>query len=145
MGPIDALCSDHAPVDEDAKQLPFAESEPGVTGLELLLPAHAQVGRRKMRVACPEALALVTSKPAAILGVRQGVSAVASDADLCVFDKTHTQDHRGFLEEPGKNTPFIGYELPGRVRYTLVAGRSCTRLDFPRNQTRACTAARPAP
>src|SRR5712671_7717187 len=70
-GTIDALCSDHAPVDEDAKQLPFAESEPGVTGLELLLPL-ALKWAEEMRVALPEALATVTSKPAAILGVPAG-------------------------------------------------------------------------
>jgi len=37
-GTIDVICSDHAPVDDDAKQLPFGEAEPGVTALELLLP-----------------------------------------------------------------------------------------------------------
>jgi dihydroorotase len=122
-GTIDALCSDHAPVDEDAKQIPFAESEPGATGLELLLPLTLKWAK-EMRVGLPEALAKVTSSPAAILGVPAGELAVGRDADLCVFDPdTHVKITPGFLKSQGKNTPFIGYELPGQVRYTLVGGR----------------------
>jgi len=122
-GTIDALCSDHAPVDEDAKQLPFAESEPGVTGLELLLPLTLKWAG-EMRVALPEALATVTSKPAAILGMPAGDLAVGRDADLCVFDpNAHVKITADSLKSQGKNTPFIGYELPGRVRYTLVGGQ----------------------
>jgi len=122
-GAIDALCSDHAPVDEDAKQLPFAESEPGVTGLELLLPL-ALKWAEEARVALPDALATVTSKPAAILGVPAGDIAPGRDADVCVFDpNAHVKITTDFLRSQGKNTPFIGYELPGRVRYTLVSGQ----------------------
>ena len=122
-GTIDALCSDHAPVDEDAKQLPFAESEPGVTGLELLLPLTLKWAE-EMRVALPEALATVTSKPAAILGVPAGDIATGSDADVCVFDPSaQVRITADSLKSQGKNTPFIGYELPGRVRYTLVGGQ----------------------
>jgi dihydroorotase len=121
-GTIDALCSDHAPVDEDAKQIPFAESEPGATGLELLLPLTLKWAT-EMRIALPAALAKVTSGPAAILGVASGDLAVGHDADLCVFDPdAHVRITAEFLKSQGKNTPFIGYELPGRVRYTLVGG-----------------------
>ncbi len=122
-GTIDALCSDHAPVDEDAKQIPFAESEPGATGLELLLPLTLKWAQ-EMRVSLPEALAKVTSSPAAILGVPAGELAVGRDADLCVFDPdAHVKITPEFLKSQGKNTPFIGYELPGQVRYTLVGGK----------------------
>ena len=122
-GTIDALCSDHAPVDEDAKQLPFAESEPGATGLELLLPLTLKWAA-EMRLALPEALACVTSRPAAILGVQAGDLGVGKEADLCVFDpNAHVKITADFLKSQGKNTPFIGYELPGRVRYTLVGGQ----------------------
>lgn len=122
-GSIDAICSDHAPVDEDAKQLPFAESEPGVTGLELLLPLTLKWAE-EMRVALPEALATVTSKPAAILGVDAGELSPGKNADLCLFDPgAHVRIIPAFLRSQGKNTPFIGYELPGRVRYTLVGGQ----------------------
>jgi dihydroorotase len=122
-GSIDALCSDHAPVDEDAKQIPFAESEPGATGLELLLPLTLKWAT-EMRVALPEALARVTSKPAEILGVPAGDLAVGRPADVCVVDPdAHGRLTLDSLRSQGKNTPFIGYELPGRVRYTLVGGK----------------------
>ena len=122
-GTVDALCSDHAPVDEDAKQIPFAESEPGATGLELLLPLTLKWAA-EMRLALPEALAKVTAMPAAILGVPAGNLAVGTVADLCVFDaEAHVKITPESLKSQGKNTPFIGYELPGRVRYTLVAGQ----------------------
>jgi dihydroorotase len=122
-GTIDALCSDHAPVDEDAKQIPFAESEPGATGLELLLPLTLKWAQ-EMRVALPEAVAKVTSRPAEILGVPAGDLAVGRPADLCVFDpEAHVKITADFLKSQGKNTPFIGYELPGRVRHTLVGGQ----------------------
>jgi dihydroorotase len=122
-GTIDAICSDHAPVDEDAKQLPFAESEPGATGLELLLPL-ALKWASETRLTLPEALACVTSKPAAILGVPAGEIAAGGEADLCVFDPDeHVRITADFLRSQGKNTPFMGYELPGRVRYTVVGGR----------------------
>jgi dihydroorotase len=122
-GTIDAICSDHAPVDEDAKQLPFAESEPGATGLELLLPL-ALKWVSETRLTLPEALACVTSKPAAILGVPAGEIAAGGEADLCVFDPNgHVRITADFLKSQGKNTPFLGYELPGRVRYTVVGGR----------------------
>ncbi|HTO45380.1 MAG TPA: amidohydrolase family protein, partial [Burkholderiales bacterium] len=122
-GTIDALCSDHAPVDEDAKQIPFAESEPGATGLELLLPLTLKWAQ-EAQVGFPQALAKVTSKPAAILGIPAGDLSVGREADVCVFDPSvHVKITADFLKSQGKNTPFIGYELPGRVRYTLVSGK----------------------
>jgi dihydroorotase len=66
----------------------------------------------------------VTSKPAAILGVPAGEIALGRDADLCVLDpEAHVRITSDFLKSQGKNTPYIGYELPGRVRYTLVGGQ----------------------
>jgi dihydroorotase len=121
-GAVDAICSDHAPVDEDAKQLPFAESEPGTTGLELLLPLTLKWAQ-EARVALPAALATVTSRPAAILGVKAGELAPGGSADICVFDPAaQVKITAESLRSQGKNTPFIGYELPGKVRYTLVGG-----------------------
>jgi dihydroorotase len=122
-GTIDALCSDHAPVDEDAKQIPFAESEPGATGLELLLPLTLKWAK-EAGVSLVEALAKVTSKPAAILGVSGGDVSAGREADLCVLDpEAHVKITPDFLKSQGKNTPFVGYELPGRVRWTLVGGQ----------------------
>jgi dihydroorotase len=121
-GTVDAICSDHAPVDEDAKQLPFGESEAGATGLELLLPLTLKWAA-ETRVGLAQALAAVTARPAAILGIGAGSLAPGADADVCIFDaEEHVRITAESLHSQGKNTPFIGYELPGRVRYTLVGG-----------------------
>jgi len=122
-GTIDLVCSDHAPVDDDAKQLPFAESEAGATGLELLLPLTLKWAR-EARVGLPQALACVTSRPAQVLGIDAGHLAVDAPADVCVFDPEAwwTVDRRS-LHSQGKNTPFLGVELAGKVRFTVVAGQ----------------------
>jgi dihydroorotase len=123
-GTIDAICSDHAPVDEDAKQVPFGEAEPGATALELLLPLTLQWGRdSKLKPA--QALGAVTHRPARILGLPAGTLAVGAPADVCIFDPD-----RPWIVQPqslvsqGKNTPFHGLELTGRVVRTLVGGRT---------------------
>lgn len=121
-GAIDCICSDHTPVDDDGKHLPFAEAEPGATGLELLLPLTLKWGEaRKLPLA--KTLARITSDAARILGVAQGRLAPGAPADIAIFDPAATMrvtpDN---LKSQGKNTPFLGYELAGRVRYTIVAG-----------------------
>ena len=129
-GTIDALVSDHTPVDDDAKALPFAESEAGATGLELLLSLALKWGQQR-GLGLAQTLATVSSGPARVLGSALGPQAasagrlvVGAAADLCIFDSTAawTVD-AGHLRSQGKHTPFSGYELPGVVRYTLVGGR----------------------
>jgi dihydroorotase len=129
-GTIDALVSDHTPVDEDAKALPFAESEAGATGLELLL-SLAHKWHLDSGVSLQRALAVVTSGPAGVLGSalgarlgRTGHLQVGGLADLCVFDPhADWTVQADALRSQGKHTPFSGYELPGRVRCTLVGGQ----------------------
>ncbi len=129
-GTIDALVSDHTPVDEDAKALPFAESEPGATGLELLL-SLAYKWHRDNGVSLQRALQVVTEGPAQVLGAalgtrlgRTGRLQVGGLADLCVFDpQVDWTVQADALVSQGKHTPFSSYELPGRVRCTLVGGR----------------------
>jgi dihydroorotase len=121
-GTIDAICSDHTPVDEDAKQLPFGESEPGATGLELLLPLTLKWGD-EAKIPLLAALAKVTSEPARVLGISAGTIAPGESADLCVFDPhARWKVEPAALKSQGRNTPFAGYEMNGKVRYTLVEG-----------------------
>ncbi|MFA7268779.1 MAG: dihydroorotase [Sterolibacterium sp.] len=121
-GTINAVCSDHTPVDDDAKQMPFNEAEPGATGLELLLPLTLKWAD-EMQLPLIRALARVTSDPARILGVEAGSLAEGAPADICIFDpQASFQVSRESLKSQGKNTPFIGLELQGRVRYTLIDG-----------------------
>jgi dihydroorotase len=120
-GTIDAICSDHTPVDEDAKQLPFAEAESGATGLELLLPLTLKWAGQG---ALSAALAKVTQQPARILGLNTGHLSVGCAADVCVFDpEAYWKIEPAALKSQGKNTPFLGLELQGKVRYTLVDGQ----------------------
>ena len=121
-GTIDCAVSDHTPVDEDQKQMPFAEAEPGATGLELLLPLALKWGAER-KLPLPKTLARVTCDPARILGVQSGRIDVGARADLVVFDPgQHWRVVPEALKSQGKNTPFLGYELAGRVRATIVAG-----------------------
>jgi dihydroorotase len=122
-GTVDAICSDHAPVDDDSKQLPFAEAEPGATGVELLLPLTLKWAQ-EANIGLPAALARITTEPARVLGVEAGHLATGAAADVCVFtiDEPWTVT-REALKSQGKNTPFLGLELAGRVRYTLVDGQ----------------------
>jgi dihydroorotase len=121
-GTIDCAVSDHAPVDEDRKLLPFAEAENGATGLELLLPLALKWGEAR-GLSLAATLARVTSEPARVLGVPAGRIAPGAPADLVVFDpKAPFRVTAAALKSQGKNSPFLGYELAGRVRATLVAG-----------------------
>ena len=128
-GTIDALVSDHTPVGEDAKHLPFAEAEPGATGLELLLGSALKWGEAS-KLSLAQTLATVTSRPAAVLASSMSSlpSAAAlregAVADLCLFapDESWTVDGTT-LASRSHHTPFARHEMPGRVRCTVVAGR----------------------
>ncbi len=125
---IDAVCSDHCPVDDDAKQLPFSEAEPGATGLELLLPLTLKWAHEE-KIALTTALARITTDAAAILGIDAGHLSVGADADVCVFDaERYWKVEPASLLSLGKNTPFSGFELKGRVTHTLVGGQVAHEL-----------------
>ncbi|WP_311221961.1 MULTISPECIES: dihydroorotase [unclassified Acidovorax] len=129
-GTIDALVSDHTPVDEDAKVLPFAEAEPGATGLELLLSV-ALKWSHDTKVPLSRALGVVTAEPARVLGSALGTLQASVGqiveggvADLCVVDAAAAWTvEPAALRSQGQHTPFSSYELPGRVRWTLVGGQ----------------------
>jgi len=124
-GVIDVVCSDHTPLDEDVKQIPFGEAEPGATGLELLLPLTLKWAEES-KLPLVQALARVTCDPARVLQIDAGHLAVGTAADVCVFDPADWfKVSASTLKSQGKNTPFIGYELPGVVRYTFVSGHLC--------------------
>jgi dihydroorotase len=135
-GTIDALVSDHTPVDEDAKMLPFAEAEPGATGVELLLSLALKWGQES-GVGLTRALGVLTSEPARVLGsalgtlqASAGQLIVGGVADVCVFDpQADWTVQPEALRSQGKHTPFAGYELPARVRCTIVGGQIAYQQD----------------
>lgn len=124
-GTVDAVCSDHTPVDEDEKLLPFAEATPGATGLELLLSLSLKwAEEQRSKDALALVLAKVTADPARIAGLPAGTLSVGAPADVVVFDPdARWKVERKALASQGKHTPFLGYELAGQVRATVVRGR----------------------
>ena len=129
-GTVDALVSDHSPVDEDAKTLPFAEAEPGATGVELLLGLACKWGDDS-GAGLLRALAVLTSEPARVLGSSLGTLQASAGqlikggaADVCVFNPNQSWTvEPSALRSQGKHTPFSGYDLPVRVRWTVVGGQ----------------------
>ena len=122
-GTIDAICSDHAPVDDDAKQLPFAEAEPGASAVELLLPLALKLAHEDKQ-SLAQTVERLTSSPARIMAIEAGDLGAGRVADVCIFDPSaFWRVERSALKSQGKNTAFIGLEVPGKVRYTLVAGQ----------------------
>src|SRR5471032_226652 len=129
-GTVDAMCSDHTPVDDDEKLLPFGEASPGATGLELLLSlalkwADDYAAGQHAAGASPlaRAVASITSDAARVAGLDSGTLSVGSVADVCLFDPAARWTvQASALASQGKHTPFIGYELSGQVQATIVAG-----------------------
>ncbi len=122
-GTIDAICSDHTPVDDDEKLLPFAEASAGASGLELLL-SLALKWADENHVNLAIAIARITSDPARVAGITAGALSVGSSADVCIFNPSAEWLVQGSaLASQGKHTPFLNYNLPAVVHHTLVAGR----------------------
>jgi len=121
-GTLSALCSDHQPHEPDAKLGPFPSTEPGISGLDTLLPMTLQLVEEEV-IELGDAIHRLTQGPAEILGLPHGTLSVDAIADICIFnpelvwklDTTTIQSH-------GHNTPFMGREFKGRVVHTLLAG-----------------------
>lgn len=121
-GTVDAICSDHTPIDEDQKQVPFSEAEAGATGVELLLPLTLKWAN-ETGADRAAALSLITHRAASILGIDSGHLSIGASADVCVFDPERPwRADAAALRSQGKNTPYAGMELIGRVTHTIVDG-----------------------
>lgn len=107
-GTIDAICSDHQPLDASAKLAPFPSTEPGMSALETVLPLGLQLVREGV-LSELELIQSLTSQPSAVLGLEKSTGWVLLDpaASWRVDDET--------LQSTGKNTPWYGKELQGRV------------------------------
>jgi dihydroorotase len=128
-GTISVICSDHQPHDPDAKEAPFPETEPGISGLETLLPLTLRLVEEGI-LELSTAIARLTAGPATVLNLPLGHLSPGMSADVCVFDpeRIWTLDRSRMLSA-GRNTPFHDWEFRGRVTHTLFEGRLVYRLD----------------
>jgi len=121
-GVIDAICSDHQPHEADAKQAPFASTQPGISALETLLPLTLRLVHEQL-ISAYSALSLLSARPAAILGINAGVLAENRPADICIYDPDQDwQLDTASMLSRGRNTPLAGWNFQGKVRYTLIGG-----------------------
>jgi dihydroorotase len=123
-GTIDAIASDHAPHDQESKRLPFTLAEPGIAGLETLLPLSLGLYHQG-RIGLLDLLERLTAAPGKILGLESGRLAKGAPADLVIFDLEHPWriDPDSFLSH-SKNSPFENHPVQGKVQRSVVDGRT---------------------
>ena len=121
-GTIDAICSDHSPVNEDNKLKPFAESEHGASSVELLMPMIFKLAE-EYKIDLSLLIDKITYQPAHILEINKGNLSVNSDADICIFDPNYLWEvNSKTLISEGKNTPFMNQNFTGKVSGTIFNG-----------------------
>ncbi|MBT7355104.1 MAG: dihydroorotase [Rhodospirillaceae bacterium] len=122
-GTIDVIASDHRPQDQDSKRLPFVQAEPGIVGLETLLPLTLALHRHE-GISLLDLVQRMTSAPGNLLRMKEGRLAAGLPADLLIFDPDHewTVDAAN-LKSRSKNTPFDTFAMQGIAVCTIVGGR----------------------
>jgi len=122
-GVIDVICSDHQPHDDDAKAAPFSETEPGASTIEILFPLVYELVKGKV-ISLNDAVAALTVKPAGIMAIEHGTLSIGAKADVTIIDLAREFTvEKEQLVSSGKNTPFEGYKLNGKVTHTLIHGQ----------------------
>ena len=123
-GTIDAIATDHAPHSAQEKAKPLAEAPSGMVGLETSLGATLTALYHTGEMDLSDILKKMTFNPACILGIPKGRLSLGGEADFTIFDpnETWTVDPEQFSSK-GRNTPFAGRELTGKVKYTIVGGK----------------------
>ncbi len=122
-GTLSAICSDHQPHESDAKLRPFAETAAGLSGLETLLPLSLRMVEEGV-MPLREVIARLSQQPARLLGLKAGTLGAGAAADVCVFDpEAYWELDKRTLISRGHNTPFMGWQLKGRVNWTLFKGK----------------------
>lgn len=122
-GVISAICSDHQPHDRDAKLAPFAATEPGISALETLLPLTLRLVEEGV-LNLHDAVSHITWTPSQILGIEAGRVQVGDAADICIVDPEQRWEvSENTIISNGKNTPFLGWEMRGKVSHTFLEGK----------------------
>lgn len=122
-GTLDCIVTDHAPHTAAEKARPLPDAPSGMVGLETSLALSLTVLHHQLGWSLLDVIAKMSTNPARILRLNAGTLAVGAPADIVLFDPAEK-----WIVEPeafasmGRNTPFAGWELTGRVRRTLVDG-----------------------
>lgn len=122
-GTIDAIVTDHAPHTAEEKARPLPDAPSGMVGLETSLALALTGLYHSGLLPLSRVLALMSASPAALLGLDKGTLAVGRDADIVLFapDEEWTIDKNRFATK-GRNTPFHGRTVRGKVKYTISRG-----------------------
>ena len=122
-GTIDMIATDHAPHSAEEKARPLTRAPSGMVGLETSLAVTLTALYHTGKMELTEIVRRMTVNPASILGLSKGRLALGNDADIVIFDPNEewTVDPEQFASK-GRNTPFAGWKVKGRVKYTIVGG-----------------------
>jgi len=122
-GTIDAVATDHAPHSEEEKARPLTKAPSGAVGLETSLALTLTALYHTKQLTLPEVIRRMSTNPADILHLPKGRMSIGVDADLVIFDPDEQWviDPEKFASK-GRNTPFAGCKVRGKVKYTIVKG-----------------------
>ena len=124
-GVVDAIATDHAPHAQHEKEMEFEHAPNGITGLETALGLCLRWLHKEWHLPLGRVLSLLSAQPAALLNLKgRGTLAVGSYADVVIFDPRAEWTYRAVdTKSKAKNTPFDGWEMLGKVRWTICEGR----------------------
>lgn len=124
-GTLDIVATDHAPHTNYEKEVEFDYAPNGIVGLETSLPITLQILHRENGFSLCDTIALLSSKPAALIKSDRGTLQAGRPADITLFglDEEWRPTASGFFSK-SSNSPWIGNTLKGRVRRTIVSGET---------------------
>jgi dihydroorotase len=124
-GVIDAIATDHAPHAVHEKEVEFERAPNGIIGLETALGLSLRWLHKEWKLPIGRVLSLLSAQPAALLNFKgRGTLAVGSFADVVIFDpKAEWTYNAREGKSKSRNTPFDGWAMQGKVRWTISEGR----------------------
>ena len=124
-GVVDAIATDHAPHAVHEKEVEFENAPNGILGLETALGLSLRWLHKEWKLPLGRVLSLLSAQPAALLGLKgRGTLTVGSFADVVIFDPKAEWTYRATeSRSKSRNTPFDGWTMQGKVRWTISEGR----------------------
>lgn len=139
-GTIDMIATDHAPHSAEEKAKPLTEAPSGIIGLETALSLGIRELVNKGYLSMPELIEKMSCAPAKLYHLDAGYLAEGGPADMVIFDPTQEWRVESFASKAA-NSPFVGENLPGVIRYTICGGRIVYQdvWDIPKRHCRNST------